>query len=144
MYYVPWWLLAVCLPVAALAAYLALRGTDISRRSLYVLTVVLSPVLLLGAAVAAVVISTGLSAVLEPASQTPTQPARTGPGPTSPGPTPGPANPTPGPEATDPEATGPEATGPEATGPAASPNASPAASPSASPAASSASPAAGG
>ncbi|MBA2510316.1 MAG: hypothetical protein H0V28_02440, partial [Rubrobacteraceae bacterium] len=50
MYFVPWWLLLICLPVAALAAFLALRGTQMSRRTLYVLSVALSPVLLLGAA----------------------------------------------------------------------------------------------
>lgn len=127
MYYAPWWLLLACLPIAALAAFLRLRRTGISRRNLYVLTVALSPVILLGAAVVAVVVSTSLSVVLEPTAQTPTQPVRTGPA--SPEPTsPEPTNPTTTFEVTVPETTSPSAS------PAASPSASPAASPSASPA----------
>jgi hypothetical protein len=125
LYYVPLWLLAVCLPVSALAIYLGLRDTGISRGLLYALTAVLSPVLLLGTAFAAVVASTALSAAFEepaPAPQAP-EPQRQAPR-----------------EGSDPngrpEATTPEATAPEATEPAASPSASPAASPSASPAAS--------
>ncbi len=124
MYFVPWWLLLVCLPVAGLAAFLALRGPETSRRTLYVLTVVLSPVLLLGAAVIAVVVSTVISAAFEPAPQSPTQPTRM--------------------ELTSPEPNNPttfEETVPETTGPSASPGSSPSASPDASP---SASPASGG
>ena len=118
-------MLAVCLPVSALAIYLGLRETGVSRGLLYALTSVLSPVLLLGTAFAAVVASTALSAAFEepaPAPQAP-EPQRQAPR-----------------EGSDPngrpEATTPEATAPEATEPAASPSASPAASPSASPAAS--------
>ncbi|MDQ3637801.1 MAG: hypothetical protein M3426_07375, partial [Actinomycetota bacterium] len=65
MYYVPLWMLAACLPVSALAIYLGLRDTGISRLLLYVLTVVLSPILLLGTAFAAVVASTALSVAFE-------------------------------------------------------------------------------
>jgi hypothetical protein len=78
LYYVPLWLLAVCLPVSALAIYLGLRDTGISRGLLYALTAVLSPVLLLGTAFAAVVASTALSAAFEepaPAPQAPERPA---------------------------------------------------------------------
>jgi hypothetical protein len=120
LYYVPLWLLAVCLPVSALAIYLGLRDTGISRGLLYALTAVLSPVLLLGTAFAAVVASTALSAAFEepaPAPQAP-EPQRQAPR-----------------EGSDPNGR-PEATAPEATEPVASPSASPAASPSASPAAS--------
>jgi hypothetical protein len=70
VYYVPLWMLAACLPVSALAIYLGLRDTGISRLLLYVLTVVLSPILLLGTAFAAVVASTALSVAFEePAPQ---------------------------------------------------------------------------
>lgn len=75
MYYVPLWMLAVCLPVTALAIYLGLRDTDISRGLLYGLTVVLSPVLLLGTAFAAVVASTALTAALEEPAAAPDNPA---------------------------------------------------------------------
>ena len=118
-------MLAVCLPVSALAIYLGLRDTGISHGLLYALTAVLSPVLLLGTAFAAVVASTALSAAFgEPA------PAPHAPEPQRQAPR----------EGSDPngrpEATTPEATAPEATEPVASPSASSAASPSASPAAS--------
>jgi hypothetical protein len=75
VYYVPLWMLAVCLPVSALAIYLGLRDTGISRGLLYVLTVALSPVLLLGTAFAAVVASTALSAALEEPPRAPESPA---------------------------------------------------------------------
>lgn len=129
MHYAPWWLLLFCLPVAALAAYLALRGTDLSRRTLYALTILLSPVLVVGAAVVAVALSTALFALFEPPPEPSVLPARTEPS------APEPVDPAP-------EETAPEPTGQTAS-PDASPAASPAASPSASPAASSASPAAG-
>ena len=124
LYYVPLWLLVVCLPVSALAIYLGLRDADISRGLLYALTAVLSPVLLLGTAFAAVVASTALSATFAepvPAPRTP-EPQREAP---REGCVP----------SERPEATAPEATEPVASPPA-SPSASPAASPSASPAAS--------
>lgn len=129
MYYVPLWMLVACLPVSALAIYLGLRDTGISRGLLYVLTVVLSPVLLLGTAFAAVVASTALSAAFEEPAETPDAPAPREQTPREP--TERPARP---------EPTVPEP--PEPTEPAASPSASPAASPSASPAAT-ASPSAG-
>ena len=116
LYYVPLWLLAVCLPVSALAIYLGLRDTGISRGLLYALTAVLSPVLLLGTAFAAVVASTALSAAFEesaPAPQAP-EPQRQAPR-----------------EGSVPNGR-PEVTAPEATEPVASPSASPVASPSAS------------
>ena len=71
MYYVPLWMLAVCLPVSALAIYLGLRDTGISRGLLYILTVVLSPVLLFGTAFAAVVASTAFSVALEEPKKAP-------------------------------------------------------------------------
>jgi cytoskeletal protein RodZ len=113
VYYVPLWLLAVCLPVSALAIYLGLRETDLSRPLVYVLSAVLSPVLLLGTAFAAVVASTALQepvgAPQDPASER-QQPSRE------------PASP----------ADNPEPTVPEPTRPTASPTASPSASASAS------------
>ncbi len=75
LYYVPLWLLAVCLPVSALAIYIGLRDTGISRGLLYALTAVLSPVLLLGTAFAAVVASTALSAALNEPTEPPESPA---------------------------------------------------------------------
>ncbi|MDP8901011.1 MAG: hypothetical protein M3N33_07695 [Actinomycetota bacterium] len=120
MYYVPLWLLAVCLPVSAFAIYLALRDTDLSRPLVYALSVVLSPVLLLGTAFAAVVASTALQepvqAPQDPAPQR-QQPPRE------------PASPADNPEPTVPEATQPVAS------PSASPSASASASASASPSA---------
>jgi hypothetical protein len=114
------WLLAVCLPVSALAIYLGLRDTGVSRGLLYALTAVLTPVLLLGTAFAAVVASTALSAAFEkpaPAARN-SEPQREAPrGGSVPN-------------------DRPEATTPEATEPVASPSASPAASPAASPSAS--------
>ena len=119
MYYVPLWMLAACLPVSALAIYLGLRDTGISRGLLYVLTVALSPVLLLGTAFAAVVASTALSAALEEPAQAPEAPA------SQRRPADEPTRQTAPPDR-------PEPTVPEETDPAASPSASPAASPSAS------------
>ncbi len=121
MYYVPLWMLAACLPVSALAIYLGLRDTEISRPLLYVLTVVLSPVLLLGTAFAAVVASTALSAAFEEPAAAPEDPApRQEPSREQNAP----------PDRPEPTVT--EPTVPEPTGPTASPEASPSASPSAS------------
>jgi hypothetical protein len=122
VYYVPLWMLAVCLPVSALAIYLGLRDTEISRPLLYVLTVVLSPVLLLGTAFAAVVASTALSAAFEEPVDTPEDPA----------PRQEPSREQNAPPDDGPEPTVTEPTVPEPTGPTASPVASPSASPSAS------------
>ena len=116
MYYVPLWMLAACLPVSALAIYLGLRDTEISRPLRYDLTVVLSPVLLLGAAFAAVVASTALSAAFEEPVDAPEAPA---------------PRQQPSREQTTPPDR-PEPTVPEPTEPTASPEASPSASPSAS------------
>src|ERR671916_613653 len=74
VYYVPLWMLALFLPVSALAVYLGLRDAGVSRGLLYFLTVLLSPVLLLGAAFAAVVASTALSAALEEPAEVPDDP----------------------------------------------------------------------
>ena len=104
--------------MSALAVYLGLRDTGISRGLLYVLTVALSPVLLLGTAFAAVVASTALSAALDEPAGAPENPAPRQQAPREPT-----------------GRTAPPDT-PEPTQPAASPPASPAASPSASPAAS--------
>jgi hypothetical protein len=118
VYYVPLWMLAVCLPVSALAIYLGLRDTGISRGLLYVLTVALSPVLLLGTAFAAVVASTALSAALEEPPRAPESPA--------------PQRQPSGEPTRQAAPERPEPTVPEETDPASSPSASPAASPSAS------------
>jgi len=120
VYYVPLWMLAACLPVSALAIYLGLRDTGISRLLLYVLTVVLSPILLLGTAFAAVVASTALSVAFEEPAGAPEDPA---------------PQERPSREQTAPPEK-PEPTVLETTEPAASPDASPGASPSASPSAS--------
>ena len=138
MSYVALWILAVCLPASALAAYLALRTVPLPRPRLYVLTALLAPVLLLGAVVAALIVSTLLSAAFETPADTddplPTRETSV--------PNPGPERPerTASPSGTTPEPTG--SAPPSTASPGASPM-SPAASPSASPAASSASPAAG-
>ena len=118
MYYVPLWLLAVCLPVSALAIYLGLRETDLSRALVYVLSVVLSPILLLGTAFAAVVASTALQEPVGAPQDPPPQRQQPSREPTSP--------------ADNPEPTVPEPTVPESTRPASSPAASPSASASAS------------
>ena len=107
-------MLALCLPVSALAIYLGLRDTGISRGLLYALTVALSPVLLLGTAFAAIVASTVLSTAFEEPAEAPENPA--------------PQRETP----REPTARTPPPDAPEPTQPAASPSASPAASPSAS------------
>jgi PASTA domain len=60
VYYLPWWVLLACLLASALAAYLALRDSALSRRALFVLTVVLAPLVLLGATVAALALSVSL------------------------------------------------------------------------------------
>jgi hypothetical protein len=57
VYYLPWWALFACMPASALATYLALRDSALSRRALFVLTAVLAPLVLLGAAVAALAVS---------------------------------------------------------------------------------------
>src|SRR3712207_8307911 len=106
-------MLLACLPVSALAIYLGLRDTGISRGLLYVLTVVLSPVLLLGTAFAAVVASTALSAAFEEPAETPEVPAPREQAPREPTETPA----------------RPEPTVPEPTEPATTPSASPSASP---------------
>lgn len=128
MYYVPLWLLAVCLPVSALAIYLGLRDTDLSRPLVYALSALLSPVLLLGTAFAAVVASTALQGPVQPPQDPEPQRQQPPREPSSP--------------ADNPEPTVPEPTVPEPTQPAASPTASPVASPSVS-ASASASPSAG-
>jgi len=111
LYYVPLWLLAVCLPVSALAIYIGLRDTGISRGLLCALTVVLSPVLLLGTAFAAVVASTALSAALYEPTEPPDSPA---------------------PQQQAPREPTEQTIPPDTTEPAASPSASPASSPDAS------------
>ncbi len=124
VYFLPWWVLLACLAASAFAAYLLLGRTQAggSPWALFPLTAVLAPVVLVGAAVAAITLSTLLSTLLEDrivaprgTSETPT-PTRT--------------------EGTGPEATTPELTVPTTTTPSASPDASPHASPTASPSAS--------
>ena len=67
MHFLPWWALVACLAASALAAYLFLGRTRAgdSPWALFPLTVALAPVILAGAAVAALVLSTLLSALLE-------------------------------------------------------------------------------
>jgi lysylphosphatidylglycerol synthetase-like protein (DUF2156 family) len=66
VYYLPWWVILACLAASALAAYLVLRGTQTgdSPWALLPLTAALAPVVLLGAMVAAITLSTLLSALL--------------------------------------------------------------------------------
>jgi hypothetical protein len=92
VHFLPWWALAACLAVSALAAYRFLGRTRAgdSPWALFPLTVALAPAMLAGAAVAALVLSTLLSALLEdrigeprvPRSDLPTRTEGTGPAPT--------------------------------------------------------------
>lgn len=119
MYFLPWWVFLACLAASAFAAYLVLGRTQAgdSPWVLFPLTAVLAPVVLVGAAVAAITLSTLLSTLLEDRIVAPRgtsePPTRT--------------------EGTGPEAPTPELTVPATTTPSASPDASPTASPSASP-----------
>ena len=126
MYFLPWWALAACLAASALAAYLFLGRTRAgdSPWVRFPLAVALAPVVLAGAAVAALVLSTLLSARLEdrigePSIPRPEPPTRT-------------EGTSPAPEGTSLEATSEERTVPAAGSPSASPGASPPASASAS------------
>ena len=67
VFFLPWWLLLVCLVVSTLATYLLLEGTQAgdSPWALYPLTAVLAPVVLAGVVVVAIGLSTLLSALLE-------------------------------------------------------------------------------
>ena len=76
MYYLPWWVLLACMPASALAVYLALRDSTISRRALLALTAVLAPLVLLGAAVAALAVSVSLSVLDERLTDHQEPPAR--------------------------------------------------------------------
>ncbi len=126
MHFLPWWALVACLAASAVAAYLLLGRTRAgdSPWARFPLAGALAPVVLAGAAVAAVVLSTLLSARLEdrigeprvPASEPPTRTEGTSPAP----------------EGTSLEATSKERTVPAAGNPSASPSASPPASASAS------------
>ncbi len=66
MYYLPWWGLLACLAASALATYLLLGRTQAgdSPWALFPLTAILAPVVLLGAMVVAITLSTLLSAFL--------------------------------------------------------------------------------
>ena len=127
MHFLPLWALVACLATSALAAYLFLGRTRAgdSLWWLLPLTAVVAPVILLGAAVAALVLSTLLSARLEDRIGEPR------------GPRPEPSTRTegtsPAPEGTSLEATSEERTVPAAGSLSASPGASPPASASASP-----------
>ena len=67
VFFLPWWLLLVCLVFSALATYLLLEGTQAgdSPWALYPLTAVLAPVVLAGVVVVAIGLSAFLSALLE-------------------------------------------------------------------------------
>ena len=127
MHFLPWWALVACLAASAVAAYLLLGRTRAgdSLWWLLPLTAVVAPVVLLGAALAALVLSTLLSALVEdrigePRGSRPEVPARTeGTGPV------------PAPEGTSAESTS-ERTVPATGSPSASPSAPPSASASAS------------
>jgi hypothetical protein len=126
--FLPWWVLLACLAASAFAAYLLLGRTQAgdSPWAHFPLTAVLAPVVLVGALVAAIVLSTFLSALSEGRIGTLTSPSE----------------PPPQTEGTDPEVA-PEGTGAETTleltapatttTPSASPTASPTASATASP-----------
>ena len=125
MHFLPWWALVAGLAGSAVAAYLLgrTRAGD-SPWARFPLAVALAPVVLAGAAVAALVLSTLLSALVEdrigepgvPPSEPPTRTEGTSPAP----------------EGTSLEATSEERTVPAAGSPSASPGASPPASASAS------------
>jgi hypothetical protein len=74
VYYLPWWVLLACLVASALAAYLVLRRTqaDDSPWALFPLTAALAPVVLVGAIVVAITLSTLLSALVEDWTGAPT------------------------------------------------------------------------
>ena len=74
VYYLPWWLLLPCLVASALVAYLVLRRTQAgdSPWALFPLTAALAPVVLVGAMVAAITLSTLLSEFVEGRSGAPT------------------------------------------------------------------------
>ena len=67
MFFLPWWLLLVCLVTSALASYLLLERTQAgdSPWALYPLTALLTPVVLAGVVVVAIGLSAFLSALLE-------------------------------------------------------------------------------
>jgi hypothetical protein len=67
VFYVPWWVLLACSLASAVATYLVLRRTQAGHSpwALFPLTVVLAPVVLVGAMVAALTLSTLLSALVE-------------------------------------------------------------------------------
>jgi hypothetical protein len=67
VYYLPWWGLLACLAASALAGYLVLRRTQAgdSPWALFPLTVALAPVMLVGAMVVAITLSTLLSTLLK-------------------------------------------------------------------------------
>jgi hypothetical protein len=67
VFYVPWWVLFACSLASTVATYIVLRRTQAaySPWALFPLTVVLAPVVLVGAMVAALTLSTLLSALVE-------------------------------------------------------------------------------
>ena len=131
MPFVPWWVLVACLAASAVAAYLLLGRTRAgdSLWWLLPLTAAVAPVILLGAAVAALVLSTLLSALVEDRIG-----ESRGPRPEVPARTEG-TGPVPAPEGTSAESTSEstsERTVPATGSPSASPSAPPSASASAS------------
>jgi hypothetical protein len=121
VYFLPWWVLLACLAASAFATYLLLGRTQAgdSPWTLFPLTAVLAPVVLVGAAVVALALSTLLSAPPEDRIGQPTSLPESPPleHPTRP-------------EAT--KTTPAEGTVPATSTPSASPSASPTASPTAS------------
>ena len=85
VFYLPWWVLGACLAASAVATYLVLRHTQAghSAWALFPLTAVLAPVVLVGAMVAALILSTLLSALAEDRTGPPTDAERTTRGPTT-------------------------------------------------------------
>ena len=73
VFFLPWWLLLVCLVGSALATYFLLERTRAgdSPWVLFPLTAVLAPAVLAGAMVVAIVLSTALSALSEHRPGTP-------------------------------------------------------------------------
>ena len=126
MHFLPWWALVACLAASAVATYLFLRRTRAgdSPWARFPLAIVLAPVVLAGAAVAALVLSTLLSARLEDRIGEPRIPPSGPPARTE--------GTSPAPEGTSLEATSEERMVPAAGSPSASPGASPPASASAS------------
>jgi hypothetical protein len=75
VFFLPWWVLMPCLTASAFATYLLLVHTRVgdSPWALFPLTAVLAPMVLVGAWIVALVLSTSLSALLGDRPQPPSE-----------------------------------------------------------------------